>query len=126
MNIEDFEDDISFFTLFIFTKVGIADRTFVKQSDDSIVADALWSCVSHVDVLSPINVNGCLSCISSIAQRAIGSIVCCVIDLPSGSFSSVKYTLVERWFAKVAWAFQKLREVWRRRKGLSRTMHITV
>ena len=53
MNIEDFEDDISFFTLFIFTKIGIADRTFVKQSDDSIVADALWSCVSHVDVLSP-------------------------------------------------------------------------
>jgi hypothetical protein len=52
-DIEDFENDISFFTLFIFAQVGIADGTFVERSDDSIVANALWSCVSHVGILSP-------------------------------------------------------------------------
>jgi len=52
-DIEDLEDDIAFFMLFIFAQLSIADRAFVEQSDDSIVADALWSCVSHVGVLSP-------------------------------------------------------------------------
>ena len=50
---EDFEDNVSFFTLLILAKVSVAQWTFVKQSDDSIVADALWSCVSHVGALSP-------------------------------------------------------------------------
>lgn len=50
---EDFEDDVSFFTLLMLAKVGVASRSFVEQSDDRIRANALWSCVSHVSALSP-------------------------------------------------------------------------
>src|SRR5436305_523458 len=46
-DIEDLEDDVSFFTQFIFSQVGIAYGTFIEQTDDSIVVDTLWSCISH-------------------------------------------------------------------------------
>ena len=52
-DIEDLDDDVSFFMLFIFPQVGIAYGTFFEQADNRIVVDTLWPCFSHASVLSP-------------------------------------------------------------------------
>ncbi len=68
---EELDNNVFFLALFLFSQESAAGGLLAEQANDSIWPNVLWCCISHVAVLSsPRIVNGCLFCMSSIAQRA--------------------------------------------------------